>query len=422
MNSSTSSSEAAHYLRRFAAVCALAFALLASFNAVMDPFALFGAPRIAGVNAAKPVLSRHVREYKAHAVVRERPTAVILGSSRAELGLDPAHPAWKEHPVYNLALPSGRIDEAFAYLRHAHAAGGVKHAVLAIDFLMFNALHRVEPDFRPERLADAPWGGRPARAHDLAMALFSLDALDAAWETLRQQDDPDALPLLPDGRRDTRNHPERIARRGGHRAAFLSSERASLAADDGWGSFVWRLPDGTQPGIETFAALLAYARREGITVDVLTSPVHARRLEILHQLGLWEEFEAWKRALVAARSQDDTQAVVWDFTGFSMVTTEPVPPAGDTTTRMRHYWESSHYRREMGDLVLDRVLGGAQADGFGVALDRRNVDTALPRLRESRAQWARTNPGEIEELARLVADTRDERNRVRSRHGMGAGL
>jgi hypothetical protein len=67
-----------------------------------------------------------------------------------------------------------------------------------------------------------------------------------------------------------------------------------------------------------------------------------------------------------------------DFSGYNSMTTEPVPPSGDTTSRMKWYWESSHYRKELGDLVLDRLLeyegtGRAIPVDFGILLTRDNL-------------------------------------------------
>src|SRR5574340_549039 len=77
---------------------------------------------------------------KAGAVCRIQPQAVIIGTSRAEVGLDPKHPGFGGVPTYNLALAAMGIGEMDLTLRHAvHASPQLKQAVIALDFLMFNA-------------------------------------------------------------------------------------------------------------------------------------------------------------------------------------------------------------------------------------------------------------------------------------------
>ena len=116
-------------------------------------------------------------------------------------------------------------------------------------------------------------------------------------------------------------------------------------------------------------------------------PYHADYLDMLHEVGLWESFEDWKRSLVkvietAAQARPgDVQ--LFDFAGYNEFTTERVPPPGDRRTVMRWYWEAGHYKPALGSEMLDTMLG--RASRFGVALTSANVETALQEIRESRS-------------------------------------
>jgi hypothetical protein len=62
-----------------------------------------------------------------------------------------------------------------------------------------------------------------------------------------------------------------------------------------------------------------------------------------------------------------------------LFTTESVPISGDNTT-MLWYWESSHYKKDLGDLVLDRIfdysdIGRRVSDDFGVRLTSENISS-----------------------------------------------
>jgi hypothetical protein len=83
---------------------------------------------------------------------------------------------------------------------------------------------------------------------------------------------------------------------------------------------------------------------------------------------------------------------------------------------MHWFWEQLHYRRETGDLIMDRIFdhhepGRAVPDNFGVRLTGDNVGPRLARQDMKLRQWmdART-----EELAPIksMAD-RAPRNVIR---------
>ncbi len=49
---------------------------------------------------------------------------------------------------------------------------------------------------------------------------------------------------------------------------------------------------------------------------------------------------------------------------------------------MQWYWESSHFKKEVGDLVLDKLfdyqaLGRVIPDDFGILINRNNIEAHL---------------------------------------------
>ena len=79
---------------------------------------------------------------------------------------------------------------------------------------------------------------------------------------------------------------------------------------------------------------------------------------------------------------------------------------------MRWYWEFSHYRKETGDLILDRVLNVSAPsrhvpDDFGVALTGQNIDAHIVRSRAQISAWIEANP----ELAAQIAAAPDKGGR-----------
>jgi hypothetical protein len=86
---------------------------------------------------------------------------------------------------------------------------------------------------------------------------------------------------------------------------------------------------------------------------------------------------------------------------------EAVPALGDKETMMLWFWESSHYRKELGDLVLDRVLNYSDpnrriADDFGVLLTSENVEKHLASIREAHQLYRQAHREEVTEIEDLV--------------------
>src|SRR3990172_9327052 len=104
------------------AVASTLLGIIACFNALVDPFAMYQKVEIAGFNMNKPAIYSRMRLYKAFEVERVRSQTVILGSSRTHVGLRCSHEALAklEGPCYNLAFDGATAKEMYFYLRHAH--------------------------------------------------------------------------------------------------------------------------------------------------------------------------------------------------------------------------------------------------------------------------------------------------------------
>ena len=146
--------------------------------------------------------------------------------------------------------------------------------------------------------------------------------------------------------------------------------------------------------LNEFRLLVETCRERNIELTVFISPSHAAQWEALRAAGLWSEFEDWKREIVEITP-------VWDFSGYNSITTEPI--ADD----MQHYWDSSHYRKEVGDLVMNRLFNyqvETVPTDFGVWMTRDTVNTHLSRIRTNRSQWASANSETIAFLNTIYSE------------------
>jgi hypothetical protein len=392
------------YVRWFAGGLLLAALALSCFTVVVDPYGLLRVLDIAGFNQVKPRLYNNARMVKAHYVSRAKPHGLIIGSSRADVGLDAAmaEKLGIAGPVFNSSLPSARIREVFAYLRHAHGEGRLRQAVIGLDFFMFDANSPYEAGFEPGRLAlnggDAVW---LERTKDYLRAFFSYDALDAAVYTLRHQEQY-AVSYLDNGGQDPRTRQRNVNDKGGHRAAFNAALRETVTSNDTVAALRYAPSSLERNGeLTVFREMLRFCQREHIDLYLAMSPTHALWLQAIWELGMWPDYERWKRDLnavvVTVRGQRESNAVLalWDFTGFSEINREEPPAKGRRDAVMRWYWEASHYKHATGDQVMFRLLGlppsEAPAD-FGVRLGRNNIDAHLSALRAGRERYFADHP------------------------------
>jgi len=396
--------------------------VVAAFNALVNPFNLYTGVRITGFNEYKSELAKNSRLSKAAELRRQQPDCLILGSSRAQTGLDPAQPAWAQCRAFNLAHAGGTLYESMRYFQQAVAIQRPREVVLALDLFMFNVYRKTLPGFSEERLMvnadDTPnpdW--LRSYLHDVFTNLLSWHALKASWKTaIQSRQRPGRGP--EDGFWEYSRIDLSAPSRRGQREAFRRNEQAFLTTH--WfpsprRRFATHDPESGADIYNSMRTILKIAHRSGARLHLLVSPAHARQWEALQQAGLWQEFEDWKRMLVRLNDEEARIAgrspfSLWDFSGFNAYTTESVPAEDDREHPMRWYWESSHFRKELGDLVLKIVLGRQDAvretvADFGVRLDAANLDVQLAAIRAARSRWQQSHEQDVTEIAAIVSRT-----------------
>ncbi len=392
----------------------LAVSVVILFNFLVDPYGLYGVLSIPGVNANKHVATRHSRMIKPYLVERGRYQALALGSSRTEIGIDPDHPGWDPlyRPSYNLALGGAGIEEIAGRFESVLEKQSVSQVVVGLDFFMFNALLD-NPLSRDRGVATF----QPDDFGDLVLTLGTVDAFLDSLETLRKQDKIKNPAYRQSGQIDLTFNIARL-QRGGHHKSFLRMERKYLESNffpPPGRIFRFVHPD---TGESTFLALrrvLDLARENRVDLRLFISPCHSRMMEVIEQAGLWPLYEEWKRELVRLLDEEalahpgKNPYVLWDFSGFNSVTMEEVPPPGDIESRMRYYWEGSHYRSETGDLVLDRLFGVSDAnrpipEDFGAVLTSAGIEEHLAETRRRKEIWRRSHASEVDEIHGLARE------------------
>jgi hypothetical protein len=403
-----------NYLRILAFVTIVPLLLLTGANYLIDPYGMSGVRLPQGLNAIKPAFGDHHALGKPFIAARLQPMAVVFGTSRENHGIDPDYAAWPTPPDsrYNMAMDAANIIDIERLFEHLVCVGDVKEVVIALDFLnMFDANTHGAVNFDADLLVSEH---RPR-------ALTALNALRyfASWtmlhdsvETLRKQD-PKLIEFEPTGRRNALVF-ENAARRFGQQYMFAFSEaryfraRLNLPLEQRHSL----IDSQDKSTLQHFANILDRATERGISVRLFIAPVHARQLEVYRLLGLLDMLENWKRTVARIAEGDHMRLTgqrftLWDFSDYSELTTEAVPERGDVTSRMRWYWESSHYTKALGDLVLDRIFGRPNPslpNDFGVAIQSATLEGHLANIRMRGEAYRRSHSRDMNELTHTATD------------------
>ncbi len=407
------------YLIKVGISTGLLLIFIAGFNALVDPFSFFNSPLIDNFNQEKTEFSSHTRMTKAHQIRLQQPEVIILGSSRAEIGLNPSHSALSspQDKRYNLGISGANIYEILRYLQHTQSSHPLTQVVLGLDFFMFNVNKQNEADFTEDRLAPMKTGW----LLDVMMALLTYDGLQASIKTIDNQNNKTNLQNYSNGFRNDQNYWPKTHLKGGHLQAAVNNEKNAFKDFDGFTFFSLVGTNKQSHSLNTFLQIITFCKKNNIDLKIFISPSHARNMQLMHQIGLWGEREKWKKSIVELLAKNTPDYSLWDFSGYNEITTEPFPPSNDKTTQMQWYWESSHYKKETGDLVLDTLLnykiaGRKAPTKFGVKLTSKNIEQHLFDQRINRDKFTTSHPEIVNEINDMILNTASKREKLIRQH------
>lgn len=357
---------------------------------VVDPFDIFNSPKISHFNENKPKVGRHSRVHKACVLQESKPKIIFMGSSRTEYGIDPDNRNFGTERVYNCAISAG-VPVEYEYYADLAMKNGVEHIIIGTDLFAFYSKDLLHAGFDTEVFN----GPIPLRY------FLSMDAFQSALKTIGSSK---STSFLKTGQADSRVLQEELDDVGSYRQSFLNNEKHYVSGNYGGGFSKTKAEHW-----EAFERILDKAHRRNVKVTLFISPSHARQWEALSLAQGEEIFEEFKRKLVSVNEKTALRNKkhpfeLWDFTGYGILTAENVPV--DSSGTMKWYWDSSHYKKELGDIVLDRMFegnfsGGEKYPDFGVKLTEKTVEDHLKRLRADRAAWQKSHPEDVAEIKAL---------------------
>ena len=292
-------------------------------------------------------------------------------------------------PCTSYGLPGTTMGRSLLReLREAWSTGHVRHAVAFLDFPAFFApdppARGEEDELRLRFLDDGSPNPDPRsqRLRDTFLSVFTLAALsDSVTTILSQRGGDRVLDLRADGTSTDADFAN-AARAEGMNAVFSQKDEFDLARIGGFQRLLadWH---GPMPNMNLIEEMIRFCRAHDISLTLILASSHADALEIYRRGGLWPRVEQIKVDLAdLVTKANDPSITAWDFVEYAPWTTETLPPPGDRTTPIRWFWEPVHFKRALGEVMLQRVFHGMPAD------IRREAD----RRDGGRAQPVRTRP------------------------------
>lgn len=309
----------------------------ATVNFATNPLGIYGSEGVF------PAASTYSRIHKIESVKRLKPDVIITGSSRADIGLNPKEEFFPGLRPYNFALSAATIHEQRRTLEFAQTVHPLKKAVITLDFFAFNALKPANKQFEPARLS--PEALRQPRAFfDTYGTAFSLDTLVVSLKHYRYMKRLERYSYArPNGHKLHNDGAWTAAHRGAYTMfAKPPAEEETATNDYSFGN-----------SFEHLRAMLDLARENKIDTVLVISPVHETELERMKTQGQWSLFLEWKKRL--AETAGDIP--LWDFATYNSITMEKIPAPRDKKTRMRWFWDTNHYKEELGDLIFKKIYG-----------------------------------------------------------------
>jgi hypothetical protein len=411
------------YLRRLGITIAVAIGAIVSINAFIDPYGIFGSPRIHGLNDRKPQAAERVRVAKPYMAERSAAVTVIAGNSRPELGIDPQSPCWlpAQQPVFNAGIPGADLNLQLAYAEHTVRTAGARRIVIALDFLDFLVPPgapslTVALEGRPSESLlrlnirqTAKWrlAARLQRLEDRLKSVFSLETFYHSVDTLLRQRAQLSSTRRADGFNPGADYLA-IVQTEGQSVLFAQKDREVAQVFSRPGRGLYDRRGDTSQRYEALQAFLDWATQNQVDVQLLINPYHAHYLALIRLTGNWPKFTQWKQDL--ARIAVAREVPLWDFSLLHPVAIPSPLNENGRGTLLDYYWEPAHYRSAYGDRMLG-TLNGVETSDCSAELAREPVGqplhpTAMTRLMGEQTRsidrFLRDNPDTERYLLSLI--------------------
>ena len=363
--------ESAKWVKLFFLISFILSLLICIINYIVDPYKLYDTNFIKN----KTQLEKQETLVKTIDVQRIKPKSIILGTSRANKGYNPEHDYFIQ-PAYNYGRSGASIYEILNFLKFTLKNSKLEQALLVADWFSFN-------DIKMKEINDI-------ETYNNINVFSYLNNTTMLKDSILNIKEQSYSIYSNHGQRLTKDIQDFISKTGGHLAVTKNDEK--IYYKDFNTNYTYK--DTGKSSFEDFKEILKICHENEVNLDIIFGPSHIRLWEAFAYYHDYELWLKWKKDVVLANEEVAKELGkkpfrIMDFSVYHALTSEPFPL--DPTARMKYYWEASHYKSELGDIVLDRLAGKkGEFDDFGVELNSTNIDAHLQNLRDARAKFIDT--------------------------------
>ena len=376
-------------------------------NFIVDPFGRFGMPVISRLNEITYEAGKKERRFKLSKSKRMQPDLLVLGTSREDYGINP-----DDIPIGSVKSNGATVSQPYRESRLnldylSEHEKYPKHILLGLLFEISDVNAKRPNDFNENKLYN--------NGLEKYSDIFSMYMVKASVKTLSKNlFRVGQAAFNSNGLRAPQHFISSLNNKGQHKI-FVANERHYMK-DNHYPlplcrkhQFVDEITGYSK--MEEIRALLRLAYGHRSDLRMFIGPSHARQWMTINVSGLWEKFEEWKQKLVIINEEEAFAAntvpfPIWDFSGFNTLTSEPVPSDKDKKSRMKYYFESSHYTPALGKLVVRKIYGVSDnsSDDFGVQISSQNIQKHMELLRRKMLRWGQKHPSDVSEIRRVKED------------------
>jgi hypothetical protein len=343
-----------------------------SFNYLVDPFLIFNSARIDYFNQKKNDINDQIRITKVYHPAYEKWDVILIGNSRIEMGLDPDHVCFQQdqQKVYNLGIPGASVPQQLEYALNILYEQPVKKVFLSIDFVDFLVPVNKAPNGTTFKISDTPinkshhykFNGESnplslrSEFMDKYRSLFSLDALISSFKTVTLQS---RLTTDRTGKGFNPADDFKASIQAEGVPAIFEQKMQSLNKrfSNDWSLYY----SDSSPSLASLYLIefLKISNERGVEVVIFTNPFHQSFWDLLKEKNLFRLHQEWLMLLSKTLIEMNLEKTsFWDFSVDSIYIHEPLPlpGAGKKYQPLNWFWEPSHYRKELGDLMIESML------------------------------------------------------------------
>ena len=362
---------------------------ISAFTIFVDPYFIFSNRRIEKVNKWRMRSNRATRSSKPLRFVLLKPKNIILGSSTAEVGLDPTYKKWRDGEGYNFSFSGGTLSEVESALKLA-IEYKIDEAILITDFVRFFPYQNTNK-LQISGIKSNTTGhfGNSKFLINWFNVIFSPAVIRDSLDTVIYQNiDPEFSKskhyLEDNGSRASFYMFNGVSKTGYQKAAInvLNKRLGKQWLNFCNKNYIDNYKE-TLPGLTYFSNILKLAHQNQIKLTILFPPIHVTAHMALSKSNKYELYEKWKKLLInennlIAKKMKTEPYPFYDFGIINDFTLEEIP-SDKEFSRMQWFTDPFHFTKNYGNKIMDYIFNedSKNTNNFGHKVDLNSIENHL---------------------------------------------